>query len=446
MALSTLIIDIRKDLVVAGVFSTRKKEALFFHVEKVSHTGLMPDRADVKDALKKTMDALNASGCARFDEAICGVPLEEMHLKTLKLPFDEREKLLGVLPFELEGAFPIDMDEAAIDAMMLSRSNALALAIEKKVLKEYLGLFEECGIDPARVCPSILAIPALLGGENVKLFASRDSLAVVEEGKLLFVNTLSGAGSLRLSLAYLEKEGVLVDEVFTSDCGPGVFEEIKKLLPHARMESIGLPAPLTDEGSGVFALWSESWKGNKGGLVNFRKDEFGRVKDRLAAKRKMALAGALAVMAAMLFAGDAYIRYSGYAKEAAHYKNVLGSSYNRLFPDERTANDELYRLEAKLKAMENEAALLSENESPLEVLNRISSVPGTRNIKISEITISGKRISAKGEAASIEGANSFKDALASGAFESVSLVEAKPEAGGKIAFTLSIKAAGGKDA
>jgi type II secretory pathway component PulL len=118
-------------------------------------------------------DGISAFSPADMDECVLSLPLEQLNFRVLKLPFDDREKLLKVIPFELENLIMESSDAVIFDPVVLGGSgdtfDVLVPYIEKRVLK---GILENCasgGIDPAVV--TSLGLRALLGGghENIAL-------------------------------------------------------------------------------------------------------------------------------------------------------------------------------------------------------------------------------------------------------------------------------------
>ena len=108
--------------------------------------------------------ALNVSDISEF---FLSLPVELLNFRILKLPFDDREKLLKVIPFELETLIMESAETVVFDAMVLGGSgdtfDVLVTYIEKRVLKEILENLASRGIDP-EIVTSLELRAALRGG------------------------------------------------------------------------------------------------------------------------------------------------------------------------------------------------------------------------------------------------------------------------------------------
>lgn len=100
--------------------------------------------------------------------------------KRITLPFGDREKILQVLPFELEGQLPFRVDEAQLDVLVLGKQtddeyHILVAAIHNQTLELYKEACTIAGITPHRITPDVFELAALCRTMRSK---SRDLLAV----------------------------------------------------------------------------------------------------------------------------------------------------------------------------------------------------------------------------------------------------------------------------
>ncbi len=441
MALPVLIIDIGRDSVRGGVFSP-KMEPLDFFTEPAQGAG-HADRVagGVKEAASLLLQKVRVK-YKGFEKVLLGLPSSELSVRVMALPFEDRKKIKDVLPFELSGLLHVDTDELIMDGVPLGGGHVLAVAMEKTALREYLAAFNGIGADPSWAGPALLAMPVLLselyGGQGVKAFISKESLIVTENGAMKFFKPVRRLDNVKLGLKYVEAEGMRIDEAFTIGWEP---DELKPLMPGVdRIERLDLKG-YPEEGAPILALSLQLKKGLLPENINLRINEFEYTRDRIRQRRSLRLTAVFAGVVLLVLAGDLYVRYLGLSAELASYSEALRASYSRLFPGEKAAGDEAYLLEAKMKALGKEEAVIGGGVSPLKVMegfSKASSPPDDKKVRLSEISIADGNVRAKGEADSFEGANRFKEALSRDAvFKEVSLSDVKSKTGGGALFSVS---------
>lgn len=437
MALPVLIIDIGRDTVRGGVFSPRM-EPLDFFTEPTGQG--VPHAEGVKEAASSLLRKVRAK-YKGFEKVLLGLPSSELSVRVMALPFEDRKKIKDVLPFELSGLLHVDTEELIMDGVPLGGGHVLAVAMEKTALREYIAAFDVIGADPSWAGPALLAMPVLLselyGGQGVKAFISKESLIVTEDGVMKFFKPVRRLDNVKLGLKYVEAEGMRIDEAFTAGWEP---DELKPLMPGVgRVERLDLRG-YPEEGAPILALSLQFKKGLLPDNINLRINEFEYTRDRIRQRRSLRLTAVAAGIILMVLAGDLYVRYVGLSAELVSYSEALRASYSRLFPGEKATGDEAYLLEAKLKALGKEEAVIGGGLSPLKVMEGFSKASSAddKKVRLSEISIAEGNVRAKGEADSFEGANRFKEALARDAvFKEVSLSDVKSKTGGGALFSVS---------
>jgi type II secretory pathway component PulL len=127
-------------------------------------------------------DGISALGAADTDRYILSLPLELLNFRVLKLPFDDSEKLLKVIPFELENYLMETSDNVVFGPAVLGRSgdmfDVLVACIHRSVLKEILAECGSRGIDPEIV--TSLELRAILGQGSEDI-----ALRLLNRGKLV---------------------------------------------------------------------------------------------------------------------------------------------------------------------------------------------------------------------------------------------------------------------
>lgn len=128
--------------------------------------------------------------------------------KTMKLPFDDPEKLRRVVSFEVEPLLPFSISEAVIDFIITKQhpddksSEVLIAAVQKQYINQTLELFSEAGVQPEVISVDLLQLYAFyemipdyseLSGGVVLLDINSHitKIAYILDGQLRFIRTLS---------------------------------------------------------------------------------------------------------------------------------------------------------------------------------------------------------------------------------------------------------------
>lgn len=108
------------------------------------------------------------AGASGLGEFYVSLPVELLNFRILKLPFSDREKLLKVIPFELESLMIESSENVVFDAVVLGGSGdafeVLVTYIENGVLKDILTELASIHIDPPVV--TSLELQNIISGER----------------------------------------------------------------------------------------------------------------------------------------------------------------------------------------------------------------------------------------------------------------------------------------
>ena len=120
-----------------------------------------PVTARTSDAVEEALDGIRERGAI-----VTAVPGVRVFNRELELPFTDDKRIQSVLGFELEGAFPVAVDDLAYDYVVLDRteegSKLLCSAVPKTVLKAFVDELGEADADPKIVCMDTLAAADLV--------------------------------------------------------------------------------------------------------------------------------------------------------------------------------------------------------------------------------------------------------------------------------------------
>lgn len=141
-----------------------------FAIQEV-RTASLPEGGTPADRLKAAVEALGLVPPLGRDDIVAvalGGGLVATHLLTL--PFTDPKRIEQVLPAEVEGAIPFDLEEVVWDHAVLGEANGktdvLVGIVKKSVLRDHLAALEAAGIDPRVVTLAPLAL-AVLGEKNL---------------------------------------------------------------------------------------------------------------------------------------------------------------------------------------------------------------------------------------------------------------------------------------
>lgn len=430
--MKVLVLDIGSERVLAGAFESGRPISFF----DAAIDG--PGDEGLKAALSAVMDQAAMKRGRAFGRVLVSLPPSELIIRVVEMPFSERKKVLEALPFELAGLLHVEVDDVIMDAVPLGAGRFLAVAAERRLVRGHLEILNSLGIDPCWMGSGLFAADALISqpAEGTRAVLVPGAFAVVENGAPRLFKPVRGIENLHLAAEFLDAEGMAVDEV----CSVGWDEgEVAEIFRGARQTRLELPAGCPPGGELAFALAVVEDSGRLAEMVNFRRGEFEYTREKAAKMRGLKTAAVLALVLALLLAGDLYARYMGLSAELDSYDEALRSQYAELFPGERSAADPVYQLETRLGAMDKELAAMGKGKSSLDALLRISeAVPDEAGIKITEIVLGPEgRVVARGEAPTFEVAGRLKDALAGGPLKDVSLDETRARPGGGTSFSLN---------
>jgi len=145
------------------------------------------------------------------DDAIAvALPTAQVASFVFTVPFVDSRRVEQVLPAEVEGAIPFDLEEVVWDHAVLSqgdgKTEVLVAVVKKTALQAILASFAEAGIDPRVVTFAPFALGALAerklladGGEGttalVEAGPDRAALCLLFGDKLLLARTLATSGA-----------------------------------------------------------------------------------------------------------------------------------------------------------------------------------------------------------------------------------------------------------
>ena len=448
MSQRVLILDIKDDRVQAGLFTATDMEPDGFFTHPITAEEGQERGEALGEALSTLVATLQEEGHTHFHKILAGIPAGDLTLRVLSLPFEEEEKIREVLPFEVGNLLPRDVDEMVIDGIPLGAGRLMAVAVEKRLIGDYLDILQACGLDPYWLGVTLFSLDELLReidvGETTRGIIREDSLAVFSPGKFNFFKSLSELDDITLALGYLDGEGVRLD---TCHVTGWPLEEVASRLPSSTVSPLILPFDYPAEGAGILSLALRLKKGREGG-INFRRGEFACTREREAARRGLTVTVVLALLIVLLLAGNLSLHYFHLAKDLTMTRENLRTAYRDLFPREGIVVDELYQLESRLKETKEKLKVTGSGLQVLDILTiiaRAGKESGSGTLTLHKLSMGEGRLTARGEIESFEGATKLRNALRNNSlFKEVTLTDVTAAGGeDRTRFSLSLAINGG---
>jgi general secretion pathway protein L len=326
----------------------------------------LPGEGTPAERLQAALLALDLQPALGPDDSIAvALPGAAVATHVITLPFSDTKRIEQVLPAEVEGVIPFDLEEVVWDWAVLAQSGGktevLVGMVKKTVLREHLDVLSAAGIDPRVVTLAPLALAAL--GERGVLVPEgeppltaallhagpdRADLALIDEGRPVLARALAASNSeawatwtdpaarARL-LSMLSRD--LKISLRTRKCAPqrlllagrlaALPEAAERLSAETQIpaEAIALPAGGPEDALALgLALRAQLPRGR----INFRKDEFGFTKDLSHLRGRVARIGIAAAALLVLGLVLGIARLSSLRSQAAAYDEAVCSATRRI--------------------------------------------------------------------------------------------------------------------
>ncbi|MFQ6078870.1 MAG: type IV pilus assembly protein PilM, partial [Thermodesulfobacteriota bacterium] len=159
------------------------------------------------DAVVQTLSELFAEGHIAGDTVITSIPGHQVSARIIKLPFANRKKMDKVIPYEVEGYTPFNIEEMVVSYHIVKvekgGAQILALLVRKEVLKDHLETLKRAKISPKIVDLDVLSLYSissliLQGMEGpfslADIGASETSICIVDGDHLSMIRSLPIGG------------------------------------------------------------------------------------------------------------------------------------------------------------------------------------------------------------------------------------------------------------
>jgi general secretion pathway protein L len=337
-----------------------------FAVQEVKAVELPPDGTPA-ERLQAGLAALDLTPPLGPDDSVAvALPgaLAATHLITL--PFSDPKRIEQVLPAEVEGTIPFDLDEVVWDAAVLGQSGGktevLVGVVRKSVLRDHLAALAAAGIEPRVVTLAPLALAAL--GERAVLVAEgeppltaalldagpdRADLALIDAGRPVLARALASANAQAWAAAMTDPDArarllatlsrdlkislrarkIAPQRLLLGGALASIPEAAERLSAEVQLpaEPVVLPA---GDGSGALALGLALRAQFPRGRVNFRKGEFAFTKDFSQVRGRLVRLGIAAAVLLALGLVLGIARLTSLGRQAAAYDDAVCNATKRI--------------------------------------------------------------------------------------------------------------------
>jgi general secretion pathway protein L len=337
----------------------------------------LPEGGTPGERLKAALAQLPRS---EDDTVAVALPGSQVASHLVTLPFTDARRIERVLPAEVEGAIPFDLEDVVWDHAVLSQANGrtevLVGVVKKSALQEALAQLAEAGVDPRVVtfAPLALATPAERGmvardgvgapesGATVAVLDAgpdRAYFCLLDGGRPVLARSLSSTGAaawdaartdpraldrllspllrdLKMSLRMRGKGAPAGRLLLAGDLNalPGAAEKLSAELgvPVSELGLAGEAAHVADGRGGDYALaLGLALRAQQPrGRLNFRKGEFAFTKDLSQVRGHVARLGIAAAVLLLLAIGLGIARIASLSKQGRDYDDALCAATRKI--------------------------------------------------------------------------------------------------------------------
>ena len=472
---SILGIDIRSDSVAAVLVKSGLKGMTVEQTARIPFGDAADPGENLAVALSQITDEINTSGAL----CIAALPFTHLSLRAISVPFKEPKKIRQVLPFELEPALPLPVDEQIIDFLFLDRNatadttDLLVAVIEADELKFYLDRLRQAGLDPESVTinghATAMATAHLRPEETFMLLdigLKKTVVYVAVNGNIRFIRSFPlpadtdqkktlMAGNMRHTLlAYMEQfpESPVPEKIYTT--GPGASDtDIISILS----ETLAIPVAILDffgeagfdnpSGNGSengdelarhmsnpLSLGFCDTMGLKG--FNFRKGPFANKKFWMDHKTDFIKTAVFASIVLVMLLANGFISMTRLQHRIDDVTAQLNAVFVATFPDKKPTAIPLEQMRAEIKA-QNAGTLFAEDPETqirtVDLLNELSrSIPVETDVTFTKLVYSAGGVLISGNTDEFNAVNDMKSRLEqSGFFKAVTISSVNKDRSGK---------------
>jgi general secretion pathway protein L len=358
-----------------------------------------------------------ASGITGTPRIVLCLPPTLLAQRGVEIPLNDARKVREVLPTHLQGEIALPVESVVFDCLKLSEGRFLALWAQRADIARYIGIFTEAGLEPAVVSAAPLAWPLLPGIGNDCALYDGTTLAIITDGRLSLIRSLSGAErekQLALTLSALDLSSVALPPrlLLFGEQAAGLSAS-DALPPISMVETLHLP----DECARLFrneeifhqlvSSYAVALACQGGALPDFRRGDLAWTAGDALLRKQLRLTAILAIVLTLLLFGVKGLQYQAARSDIASLDASIFGIYHAIFPNRAKAVDEVAEIKGeirKLTGAESSSAIL-------DPLRQLAEVKGAGINGLYEAELEGRNLRLKGDARSVQAVNEFRAAV-----------------------------------
>ena len=469
-------VDIRSDAVSAVLVKNNAKGVV---IEDTAHVPFGNGEDGLSDALMELTSQIDISGA----RCVVALPFSRLSIRSSRIPFKETRKIRQILPYELEPALALPVENQIIDYISLDQdddenaTDLLIAIVEQDELKFFLDRLKTAGIDPEVVTMNGHATAMALAG-----MGSTDHFVFADIGLKKVIVYMGWAGQIRFTRSFpvpsdpsKRAASILTgmrhtllagqeqvtdlpspDHLLISGRGaedPEVFRLLKENLPirvepldFLRETKISLaqePGPFWEplRMDNPFALCYSEIQGFKG--YNFRKGPFANKKFWVDHKTDFIRTGALAALVLLMLMIGGFSDSMLQKRRIAAIDKEIATVFKSTFPGKTVIQAPLEQMKAELR-VKKKPGLSEEPHSKIPVVDMLDefsrSIPGDMDIKFTKMVYSAGSVLISGTTSTFNLVDDMKNRLEkSEIFSLVTITSANQNrTGDRVEFKLKI--------
>ena len=478
MSRKVLGLEIREESVAAVLLESGFKGSV------LETQGYFPVPADkpgdegLKEALEALVAAMKPAGAA----CVLGIPANGISFRNLSLPFHDLKKIRQILPFELEPALPLPVEELIFDFEAVKRDGSqdlLAFAVQKDHIQRYREILEGVHLSPVAVIPAGYAaarVMAMVSADDVDFLfidtgVHNHTIFAVSRGSVRMVRTLPVAGSgapvARSLENTLQRTFTALKESQDIDVNPAAVFSVdpqSQLLNLDAESSTLLGAPVRsmralrafprlkgsletedwDAGRLDIALALALMEAEAVGGVNFSSERSTLQHYWSEFKSNIILTGALIVLTLVIMLAGQVFTLNAKAHQLAELNQAIESVFKSTFPQVTRVVDPLAQMQAKIKAIGQGGTgvdFTAPRVRVIDILNALSErIPASLDVKVDRMVVGIDNVLLSGKTDTFNTVDAIKGRLAkANIFKNVTISSADLEKSGKrVRFKLKL--------
>lgn len=469
-----------------------------FEIVRTGEQPVLPE-----EGAKPAVDRLLAELGQPIESVVGVAALQSVSLRTLKLQvqFSDRKKIDQVLPFELEGVFPFDPEDAVFNYTIIAKTpeggaELLVGAARKEFVAGRIEAYRQAGHEPRNLLLDAFALEAAWRAaepvaEEAEAAATTGFLHIGPDESLLLLARGDGYRSARaIRIGYREsvaraarklarepeevaaalRDGSLAPEgVFAA-----IVQEVETTLRSAEKTARVRASRLIVSGSAaawpgvVDALgqalnipasalrWGDQELGDYaplagavvqsaqgGGGIDLRSGEFTYTRAIQLVKGKLFLTGAFAAVLLLLIIGGNVATWLVKSRQASVLQDDIEAAFQEAMPNEPVV-DPLQQVQAHVRTLRRQVEGTG-GQGVVDILKGMSQgVDAGLSFKMGEFHKDASGVRIKGETDSYEHIDQIKNAVSAlPGLKDIKVTDSKTTANGTVVFELSLEGAGG---